>query len=128
MYDNIKEVEVPLSLVKEKYILEGVIDLVTEKNGEIEIIDFKTGKRGEREKVYINQLEIYAYLLEKQYKREIKKGKLYYLDENKIIEINFTKERLDKAIKNFDEIATKIQEENYDFIFDEEKKYVVLVY
>lgn len=122
LYDSIKEVEVPLSLVKEKYILEGVIDLVTEKNGEIEIIDFKTGKRGEREKVYINQLEIYAYLLEKQYKREIKKGKLYYLDENKIIEINFTKERLDKAIKNFDEIATKIQEENYDFIFDEEKK------
>ena len=120
--ENIKDVEIKLSFVKEKYILEGIIDLVLEVNGELEIVDFKTGKKGNEEEGYINQLEIYAYLLKEKYGREIKKGKLYYLGENKvnqITEIVFTKERLEKAIKDFDITANKILAENFECCFDE---------
>ncbi|MCF2624618.1 ATP-dependent helicase [Fusobacterium perfoetens] len=123
LYDNIKDIEVKLSLVKEKYILEGIVDLVVEKDSKIEIIDFKTGKRNENEKAYINQLEIYAYLIGKKYKREIKRGKLYYLGEkeNKIKEINFTEENLSNAVKDFDKTAEKILAENFQCFFEEGK-------
>ena len=71
----------------------------------------------------INQLEIYAYLIGKKYKREIKKGKLYYLGEkeNKIKEIKFTEENLNNAVKDFDKTAEKILAENFQCFFEEEK-------
>ncbi|MFR4519729.1 MAG: PD-(D/E)XK nuclease family protein, partial [Fusobacterium sp.] len=109
--ENIKDVEVKLSFIKEKYILEGIIDLILEKDGVLEIVDFKTGKKGAEEEGYINQLEIYAYLLKEKYGKEVRKGKLYYLGENKenrITEVYFTKERLSQAVKDFDETAEKI--------------------
>ncbi len=122
IYNNIKDIEIKLSLVKEKYILEGIIDLVTEREGILEIVDFKTGKRRGNEKVYINQLEIYAYLLKERYGREIRKGKLFYLGEekeNRITEIEFTEKRLKEAVRNFDETAEKILLEDFTCNFDE---------
>ena len=129
--ENIKDVEVKLSLIKEKYILEGIIDLVLEKDGGLEIIDFKTGKRGTDEEGYINQLEIYAYLLKKKYGKEVKNGKLYYLGENKenrITEVYFTKERLSQAVKNFDETAERIINKNFECSFDEKSRKCNLCY
>ena len=123
--ENIKDVEVKLSLIKEKYILEGIIDLVLEKDGGLEIVDFKTGKRRTDEEGYINQLEIYAYLLKKKYGKEVKSGKLYYLGENKenrITEVYFTKERLSQAVKNFDKTAEKIINKNFECSFDEKSR------
>lgn len=130
-YDNysdihrfIKDIESKLSFVKEKYILEGIADLVIEREGKIEIIDFKTGRRGDMEKTYINQLEIYAYLLEEKYSRKIESGKIYYLgeDEEKITEVKFTEENLKKAIDDFDFTAEKILAENYECDFDENRE------
>lgn len=123
--ENIKDVEVKLSLIKEKYILEGIIDLVLEKDDELEIVDFKTGKRGNDEEGYINQLEIYAYLLKEKYGKEVRRGKLYYLGENKenrITEVYFTKERLSQAVKNFDETAEKIINKNFECSFNEKSR------
>lgn len=120
--ENIKDVEVKLSFIKEKYILEGIIDLILEKDSVLEIVDFKTGKRGAEEEGYINQLEIYAYLLKKKYGKEVRKGKLYYLGENKenrITEVYFTKERLSQAVKDFDETAEKIINKDFECRFNE---------
>ena len=120
--ENIKDIEVKLSFIKEKYILEGIIDLILEKEGMLEIVDFKTGKRGADEEGYINQLEIYAYLLKEKYGREVRSGKLYYLGENKenrITEVYFTKERLSQDVKNFDETAEKIINKNFECRFNE---------
>ena len=126
IYSNIKDIEIKISFVKEKYILEGTADLVIEKNGELEIIDFKTGKRKQSsEEVYINQLEIYAYLLGKKYGRKIQRGKIYYLGENdskKITEVIFTEENLKRAIDDFNSVAEKILAENYETKFDLEKE------
>lgn len=125
IYNNIKDIEIKLSFVKDRYILEGTADLVIEKNGELEIIDFKTGKRGSTEDIYINQLEIYAYLLRKKYKREIRRGKLYYLEEEneqKITEIVFTEENLKNAAEDFDCTAEKILSENFETEFDLRKE------
>lgn len=125
LFDEIKDIEIKLSFVEEKYILEGIIDLVVEKDGEIQIIDFKTGKRNENEKVYINQLEIYAYLLKGKYGKEIKKGKLYYLGEkeNRITEINFSREKLSNAIKSFNDTAERILREDFECYFDEKREF-----
>ena len=123
--ENIKDVEVKLSLIKEKYILEGIIDLVLEKDDELEIVDFKTGKRGNDEEGYINQLEIYAYLLKEKYGKEVRRGKLYYLGENKenrITEVYFTKERLSQAVKDFDETAEKIINKDFQCRFNEKSR------
>ena len=124
IYNNIKDIEIKLSFIKEKYILEGIIDLVIEIDGELQIIDFKTGKRNiNQEKIYINQLEIYAFLLKEKYGREIKKGKLYYLneDEERIKEIYFNEENLLIAQNNFNKIAEKILNEDFECYFDETK-------
>lgn len=117
IYNFIKDIEIKLSFVKEDYILEGIADLVIEKNEKLQIVDFKTGKRGKNEERYINQLEIYAYLLNEKYGREIEKGILYYIgekEESKIVEVKFTEERLKEAVKNFDDIAKKIISDNYE--------------
>ena len=123
--ENIKDVEVKLSFIKEKYILEGIIDLILEKDGVLEIVDFKTGKKGAEEEGYINQLEIYAYLLKEKYGKEVRKGKLYYLGENKenrITEVYFTKERLSQAVKDFDETAEKIINKDFQCRFNEKSR------
>ena len=123
--ENIKDVEVKLSFIKEKYILEGIIDLILEKDNVLEIVDFKTGKKGAEEEGYINQLEIYAYLLKEKYGKEVRKGKLYYLGENKenrITEVYFTKERLSQAVKDFDETAEKIINKDFQCRFNEKSR------
>lgn len=123
--ENIKDVEVKLSFIKEKYILEGIIDLILEKDGVLEIVDFKTGKKGAEEEGYINQLEIYAYLLKEKHGKEVRKGKLYYLGENKenrITEVYFTKERLSQAVKDFDETAEKIINKDFQCRFNEKSR------
>lgn len=81
--ENIKDIEVKLSFIKEKYILEGIIDLILEKDGVLEIVDFKTGKRGAEEEGYINQLEIYAYLLKEKYGKEVKRENFIILEKIK---------------------------------------------
>ena len=78
-----------------------------------------------RDRGYINQLEIYAYLLKKKYGKKVKSGKLYYLGENKenrITEVYFTKERLSQAVKNFDETAERIINKNFECSFDEKSR------
>ncbi len=79
IYQNIKDCEIKVSFIRDEYIIEGIADLVIEKDGEFEIIDFKTGKLGKNIEEYKSQLRIYAMLLSEKYQKKIKNAKLFYI-------------------------------------------------
>ena len=121
-WGSIKEVEVPISLVKENYVLSGRVDLLEGKDGKYEIIDFKTEKKPDlfKDKDKIDktrkQLEIYAHILEERYGYEISKLKVYYTSEelsNPIIEFKKDKHSIQNTIKYFDHIVNKIENKEF---------------
>ena len=121
-WGSIKEVEVPISLVKENYVLSGRVDLLEGKDGKYEIIDFKTEKKPDlfKDKDKIDktrkQLEIYAHILEERYGYEISKLKIYYTSEelsNPIIEFKKDKHSIQNTIKYFDHIVNKIENKEF---------------
>lgn len=117
IYQNIKDCEIKVSFIRDEYIIEGVADLVIEKNGELEIIDFKTGKLKENLENYKSQLRIYAMLLGEKYQRKIKRAKLFFITEkkeNKIIEVSLEEKEIENTVKNFDIIAKKIVNDEFE--------------
>ena len=117
IYQNIKDCEIKVSFIRDEYIIEGIADLVIEKDGELEIIDFKTGKLGKNIEEYKSQLRIYAMLLSEKYQRKIKKAKLFYITEkreNKIIEVPINEDEIENTIKNFDIVAKKIVNNDFE--------------
>lgn len=112
----IKDVEKKVTLTEKEYIIEGIVDLVVEKNGHLEIVDFKTGKNSGYKKEYEEQIQIYAYLLEKKYSKEILVGKIFYINEEKekrVTYVNLDNEAILKTINKFKKIATEIIRKNY---------------
>lgn len=119
----IKENEIKISFIRDNYIIEGIADLVLEKDGEIEIIDFKTGRVTQDISSYEAQLRIYAYLIGEKYKKTVKRARLFYINERedrKLLEIDISQEAITETIKNFDIVTNKILN-NY-FSYEELKK------
>lgn len=111
IHSYIKDCEVKVSFIRDNYIIEGIADLVIEKDGELEIVDFKTGKIGKNIDQYKEQLRIYTKLLSEKYNQKIKRAKLFYLTENnfnKIIEVDIGDEAVEETINRFDTVAQKI--------------------
>ncbi|MDP0506782.1 MAG: ATP-dependent DNA helicase [Fusobacterium sp. JB019] len=125
---SIKGVEEKIILASENYIIEGVVDLVVEKNGQLEIIDFKTGKFQNEIKEYKEQIQVYAYLLEKKYSKKIIKGKIFYINEEKnkkVIEVDLNEKAILKTMNNFKITANSIVNKEYQtgYMDKEECKY-----
>ncbi|MCM1578096.1 MAG: ATP-dependent helicase [Ruminococcus sp.] len=81
--------EEKINLVMEKFILQGVVDLLEyyENDDVFEILDYKTGPKPDIKKDprstdhYRKQMEIYAFLIERRYKKPVRRMKLYYTGE-----------------------------------------------
>lgn len=72
----------------DEFILQGVIDLVAIFDGGIIVLDYKTGKYNSKKiKDYMFQLQIYAEIAEKSFKKPIIGKFIYFIDEQKLIEI-----------------------------------------
>lgn len=119
---RIEDAEVEISLVKDGYILKGHVDLLRGGNDTVEIIDFKAEKKPDMEKdrerlnQYKNQLEVYAHLIEEQTGRKVSGMHLYYTGENNGNPyISFQKDvtAIEKTVKRFDEIVSRIQGQDY---------------
>lgn len=76
--------------VDEDIIIQGVIDLIINKGGQVYIVDFKTNKNFKDETListYSTQLNLYAKAYENAYGKNVNKLLLYSFSKNKFIEI-----------------------------------------
>lgn len=124
------EVEKEVTLVKDNYILKGVIDLINTKDEGFEIIDFKSTKKpnlstnGKQLEIYKKQLEIYKYLLEQQGKKVVGTSLYYTSEENgsPFIEFQLNSSSINKTIETFDGIVKNIQNKKFKGISKDKTK------
>lgn len=106
--------ECPLELVKDDYILNGTIDLLSGDGDKVQVIDFKTGKKPPMDsplmEKYLSQLEVYAYLVETKLGRSVERLVLYFTSdaEDPCVVFPMSKERVKKRIEEFDKTARRI--------------------
>lgn len=121
-WSHIQEAEVDVSLVKDKYILKGTIDLVKGDGDTVEIVDFKSEKKPDLVKEqdalyrYKRQLEVYAHLVEERTDYKVSKMHLYYTgekDSNPYVTFDKDTSEINQTIKSFDNIVDRI--ENHDY-------------
>lgn len=85
-FSQIVEAEFDVSVVRNGYVLHGVIDLLRGDGDSVEIIDFKTDKIPDlsdpddkaRVENYRRQLETYAQIVERRYGKKVSQMHLYY--------------------------------------------------
>jgi DNA helicase II / ATP-dependent DNA helicase PcrA len=121
-WSMIREAEIPVSLVKDKYILSGKIDLIQGDDDTYEIVDFKTEKKPDMfndvDKIEVSrrQLEVYAHILKERYGYEISKLKIYYTsetDSNPIIEFKKDDYSINKTIDRFSRVVSQIEDRQF---------------
>lgn len=106
--------ECPLELVKDDYILNGTIDLLSGDGDKVRVIDFKTGKKPPMDsplmEKYLSQLEVYAYLVETKLGRSVDRLVLYFTSdaENPCVVFPMSKERVKKRMEEFDKTSMRI--------------------
>lgn len=115
--------EEKVELVLPEYILQGVIDLIEDDDGKIEIVDYKTGRKPDSPEKsaqvehYRKQLEIYAYLISERYKKNVSRMHLYYTNEaegNPLVTFEYSKNCVDKEIEDVSQTVRKIEGKRFD--------------
>lgn len=123
-WSRIRETEVDVSLVKERYILTGKVDLITGQHGTVELVDFKSERKPDvndlkdREKLnqYKRQLEVYAHIVEQRTGQNISKTHLYYTSEeagNPYITFHRDGQSTEQTITTFDTVVSRIEARDY---------------
>ena len=121
-WSPIQQAEVDVSLVKEKYIIEGKIDLIKGDGDTVEIIDFKSEKKPdvdkhpERLEQYKRQLHLYAHLVEERTGHKVSKMHLYYTGEegnNPTITYTYEKAAIQDTMTAFDDTVQKIMDKKF---------------
>ena len=106
--------ECPLELVKDDYILNGTIDLLSGDGDQVRVIDFKTGMKPPMDsplmEKYLSQLEVYAYLVETKLGRSVERLVLYFTSdaEDPCVVFPMSKERVKKRMEEFDKTSRRI--------------------
>ena len=122
-WEDIRETEVDVSLVKDDYILTGKIDLVQGEGDTVEIVDFKsTPKPNQYAEKHIlerykRQLEIYAHLVEQRYGLKVSVMNLYYTGETSgvpIYRFPYKSESVDATIAEVDKLVGCIEGKCFD--------------
>lgn len=115
--------EEEINLILPEFILQGIIDLVEGDGDALEIVDYKTGikpditGRPERVEHYRKQLEIYAYLVEKQYQRKVNRMHLYYtstVEGDPLITFQYSRQSVDGAIREVHDTVRAIEDKEFD--------------
>jgi DNA helicase-2/ATP-dependent DNA helicase PcrA len=114
--------EEEINLVLPEYILQGVIDLVEGLDDTVEIVDYKTGPKPDvarypsRVEHYRKQLEIYAYLIEKRYRKKVSRMHLYYtstMEGNPLVTFEWNRADVDRTIRGITETVQKIETKDF---------------
>jgi DNA helicase-2/ATP-dependent DNA helicase PcrA len=110
------ETEVDVSLEKERYILTGRVDLLMGADDKLELLDFKSQTRPQEDDRrldhYVQQLLIYAHILEGRYGQRPEQLALYWTGEDKrenaLMSFPYRPERVEEAGAYFDRVVEKI--------------------
>lgn len=125
VFDDIREAEVDVSLVKEDYILTGTVDLIRGIDDSVEIVDFKSDEKPdvndevdrERLRRYRRQLEVYGHIVAERYGHTVSKLHLFYTGENignPYISWDHDEERVDATIAHVDGVVRRIEREEFE--------------
>ena len=128
-WDRLRETEVPVSLVKDLYILKGHVDLIRGEGNTVEIVDFKSEQKPvniDQESVdrYRRQLEVYAHIIEERTGNKVSKMHLYYTGEdNGDPYVSFDKDArsMDQTMATFDGIVKRIEDRDFEIASRPEK-------
>lgn len=122
-WDDIREAESGVTLVKDKYIINGKIDLIRGDDGALEILDFKSEKKPDpvlgKECIdkYRRQLQIYVYLISQNTGKKISRMRLYYTgeetDPDPTITFEYNDHDIEETTAMFDRTAKKIKEKEF---------------
>lgn len=123
-WSQIREAEVDVSLVKDRYILTGKVDLITGQDGTVELVDFKSERKldvndpkdREKRNQYQRQLEIYAHIVEQRTGQKISKTHLYYTSEedgNPYVTFHRDRQSTEQTIQTFDSVVDRIEAKDF---------------
>lgn len=108
---KIVDVEKSLFIFRQRYTIEGKLDLVVEDGESLKVIDFKTGSDSldeESLKNYITQIKLYCYLLSMNSEKRVSGGYIYFVKNENRIEIPYILGDEEQILKDFDFIAERI--------------------
>ncbi|MGL6169610.1 MAG: PD-(D/E)XK nuclease family protein, partial [Fusobacteriaceae bacterium] len=113
---DIEKSEIDLSILRDHYVLNGVLDLIKKKGDEYSVIDFKTSsvKPESVPENYKKQLYIYGYLAESS-GYPVNNLELYYtsVEKNPKTSFNYEKKELNLVLKEADEVVEKIMNKEF---------------
>ncbi len=121
-WNAVKQAEVNVTLVQPDYIIGGKVDLLKGEGDTVELVDFKAEKKPDKEqmkgriKLYCEQLQLYAYLIEKTTGQHVSKMHLYYTAEesgNPFVSVPYNRNAIDKTVATFDDTVHKIMRKEY---------------
>ncbi len=116
MFAKLVRAEEPILVEREKYVMSGIIDLIRDEKGRLELLDFKAERREDvgpdRLEFYKFQLSIYAKMIEKKLGERPSKTYIYLTAEEDpktaLTPLPIENVEADQAEKTFDEVAGRI--------------------
>ena len=109
-------VEKELFVFRGKYTIEGKLDLIIEEDEKLKIIDFKTGTDSiddEKLENYISQIKLYCYLLSLNSEKKVIGGEIYFIKNQKLIQIPYENGDEENILLDFDIITEKIEKDDF---------------
>lgn len=124
-WSSIRRAEYDVNTVRDDYILEGKIDLISVIDGETEITDFKSGAKPNinissdrlRLETYRRQIFAYAYMAGNATGLSVKRMKLYYTGETSgspEIIYQYDPDEAEKIMGGFDETVRRIISKSFN--------------
>ncbi|MBQ3403205.1 MAG: UvrD-helicase domain-containing protein [Synergistaceae bacterium] len=123
-WSAIRRAEYEVNVVRENYILEGKIDLISIRDGETEITDFKSGTKPnininrDRERLESSRRQVFAYafMVEHSSGLKVRRMRLYYTGDetgNPEIIYDYDNEEAEKIMTGFDETVGRIMAKDF---------------
>ena len=124
-WSSIRRAEYDVNTVRDDYILEGKIDLLSVIDGETEITDFKSGPKpninisSDRGRLETSKRQVfaYAYMAGQTTGLNVKRVKIYYTGETSTspeIIYPYDSDEAEKIMKGFDETVSRIIRKEFD--------------
>ena len=130
LYPRVIDTEHRVQSDREDYIVEGVVDVLVDAGGGVDIWDYKGSKKPDFSNKplldsYEYQMRVYAWLYNKRNKEYPKKAILYFMNElrdaginsrppNALIEVDISPKSIRKALVEFDQTALEIKNSKED--------------